>query len=70
MSADNYNLIRKDKGEFVVTMGFMSDVKEPPIKPTDKRFSTYVEALEHALGEWTEYGVKVSDDLLAEFEAN
>lgn len=63
MSADNYYVIRKDAyGFFVPVMGFASNDEfgyVPRVESTDRRFLTVGEALDWALGSYSEYGVSV-----------
>lgn len=63
MSADNYNLVRKHEGKFVVSMGFVSDECDPPIHEHDPRFATLEAAELKANEEWTEYGVRFGAEI-------
>lgn len=56
MSADNYFLICKRKGRYVVVMGFESDRKRPRPCKTDPSFDRLSEAVEYAESQYTEYG--------------
>lgn len=59
MSADNYMLIRKHRGEFVVSMEFASDDKPRRVdRKGNRRFAAHDKAVDYARGEWTEYGVR------------
>jgi hypothetical protein len=59
VSADNYMLIRRDRGQYVVTMEFASDDRPGRVdRKSARRFKTLAAARDYALGEWTEYGVR------------
>lgn len=65
MSADNFFFItRHPLGGFAVLMGFSSS--DAPLVATKKsmKFETFPEAMTYANGEYSEYGVQVSQDVL------
>ena len=68
MSADNYYYImHHPSGGFTTIMRWMSD--ERPVRevaPEDPRFLSFEEAYAYAATQYSEYGVRVSDEVLAE----
>jgi hypothetical protein len=54
MSADNYYLIRKYDGRYVLSLGFYSEEGEPPILDDAPRFDDLGEALEYAAWRYSE----------------
>ena len=61
MSSDNYYAVRQDpnSGEWVVSMGFMSEDLPPcmvPVEARDQRFATREAAENYAFSEYSEYG--------------
>ncbi len=64
MSADNYMYVDREHGKFTVTMGFASDEKHPKPSGGSARFDTFIEAINYASAQWTEYGIQISNAAL------
>lgn len=64
MSSDNFYLIRKIGGRYVVDMGFMSDDgPQPPPDKYSRWFDTFGQAALYANSEYSEYGIVLGDGL-------
>lgn len=73
MSADNYYIILQDENSnYVPVMGFMSDPEDyiPTIRsntPEKYRFESPMEAYDWAAEQYSEYGVKMSPQMVVDY---
>jgi hypothetical protein len=69
VSADNYyRICRHPRGGYAAIMGFMSNGCVREVIEKDHCFATWQEAYNYASRDYTEYGISLDPDILAEHQ--